>query len=887
MKNKLMDIVLTLFYLIIIGFIIGAVLYFLHKKNEFYLHEENITIPLGSKYSVKPIAKDDVKGKLKYTYKSSNDKVATIDNNGQIIAVGSGSTIITVSTTKDNVNEFTVNVSEDDVYLIDFNPSELVLKEKEKYTLKPTINNEEKYSLDLNWSSSDSGIVSVDSRGNINANKVGIAYVTVSIKDTEFSSKVKITVLSNDKTKVAKDKTKKEVTPKKEETIVEEDSNEEGLNEEVNTHVNVKGVKIISNKKTLKIGEEFNLKYEVLPSNATNRKVTFSSNNKEVISVDSSGKIKALKAGTADISIKTNEGRFTDYVTIIVERDIIHVKSASMNKQNTSIIEGESERLSYTITPSNADNRKVTWKSSNINVATVDGNGLVTAQKEGTASISIVTDDGKITSSCTVFVTKKVIRVNSISLNKNSMNLKAGTTERLTHSLSPSDATNQKVSWSSSDESVASVSEDGIVSAKRGGTAKITVTTNDGNYNASCEVTVTEILVTELSLNKSNFQMEKGSTIQIGCSIQPSDATDKTITWSSSDTKIATVDQSGNVKGISYGMATITAKNKKSNKSKSVKIYVAPTNKLIDIRNSKYNVFQHNIGTLEGNYYKHMQNFAIVNIGKDSQIIYLSTVQTGCYSISSNPSLNADQKKNLGRTIIYRVAKNEISDPNRTNKMYLEGVGHGQALAVEPNSDIIWTNDDYYITESGGYYWGHHKGIMRIKFKKTNKGDSFSPIIRFKVKDSNGNDYNTPDPSKDADKNFMFIKYGSNFLVYDYNQFKSGKFVLIYKSVLSSKVPSKYSDGSSVYQQGLAIKGGFIYQLRGAPGKDAYIEAFNLLGESQFVKKLNTSGMGYSVAKSREPEGLQIYNNKLYVGTTKHRSETDSASLFDIVYYQQ
>lgn len=886
MKNKSMNFVLILFYVIIIGFIIGAVLYFTHENAGFYLHEENITIPLGSRYSIKPIAKNDVKGKLKYTYKSSDERVATIDSNGQILAVGSGSATITVSTTKDNTSEFTVNVSEDDVYLIDFNPSELVLKEKEKWTLKPSINNEENYTLDLDWSSSDSKIVSVDNNGVVNAKKVGIAYVTVGIKDTEFSSRIKITVLSNDKTKVAKDETKKPVSPIKEETINEDDSNEEGLNEEVNTHVSVKGVKIKTIKKSLKIGEELKLKYEILPSNATNQKVSFSSNNKSVVSVDSSGKVKALKDGTADISIKTNEGKFTDYITITVERDVINVKSISMNKYSTSIIEGESEKLSYTIMPSNADNKKVTWKSSNINVATVDDNGLVTAQKEGTALISVVTDDGKITSSCTVSVAKKVVNVSSITLNKNSVDLKAGTTERLTYSLSPSNATNQKVRWTSSDDSIASISEDGVISAKSGGNVRISIITDDGGHIASCDVNVSEILVTELSLNKSNFQMEKNSTVKIGCSVQPSDATDKEITWSSSDTKIATVDQSGNVKGISYGMATITAKNKKSNKSKSVKIYVAPTNKLIDIRNSKYNVFQHNIGTLEGNYYKHMQNFAIVNIGTSNQIIYLSTVQTGCYSISSYPTLNADQKKNLGRTIIYRVAKSEISNPNRTNKMYLEGVGHGQALAVEPNSDIIWTNDDYYITESGGYYWGHHKGIMRIKFKKTNKGSSFSPIIRFKVKDSNGNDYNTPDPSIDADNNFMFIKSGSNFLVYDYNQFKSGKFVLIYKSVLSSKVPSKYSDGSSVYQQGLAIKGGYIYQLRGAPGKDAYIEAFNLLGESQFVKKLNTSGMGYSTAKSREPEGLQIYNNKIYIGTTKHKSETDTASYFDIGYYQ-
>lgn len=122
----------------------------------------------------------------------------------------------------------------------------------------------------------------------------------------------------------------------------------------------------------------------------------------------------------------------------------------------------------------------------------------------------------------------------------------------------PADATNKAVSWSSSNTGVATVDASGVVTAVGGGTGTITVKTADGGYTASCTVTVT-VPVTGVSLDKSALVINKGNTGSLTATITPADATDKAVTWNSSNTSIATVDSFGHVTAVSYGTATISA----------------------------------------------------------------------------------------------------------------------------------------------------------------------------------------------------------------------------------------------------------------------------------------------------------------------------------------
>ena len=145
------------------------------------------------------------------------------------------------------------------------------------------------------------------------------------------------------------------------------------------------------------------------------------------------------------------------------------------------------ETLTATVSPDNATDKTVTWSSSDKSVATVSSSGKVTAVKAGTAKITAKAGDK--TATCTVTVSEKVIAVTSIKLDKSTLSLTEGETAALTATVSPDNATDKTVTWSSSDKSIATVSSSGKVTAVKAGTAKITA--KAGDKTATCLVTVT------------------------------------------------------------------------------------------------------------------------------------------------------------------------------------------------------------------------------------------------------------------------------------------------------------------------------------------------------------------------------------------------------------
>ncbi len=181
------------------------------------------------------------------------------------------------------------------------------------------------------------------------------------------------------------------------------------------------------------------------------------------------------------------------YLQTMIPVETISVTGVTLNKSALSLIEGNSETLTATVTPDNATNKGITWTSSNTNVAIVS-NGKVTAKTVGTTTITVTTVDGGYTASCNVTVTEKApatVAVTGVTLNKSAVSLEKDKTETLTATVTPTNATNTNVTWKSSNTSVATISN-GIVTAKSAGTAVITVTTADGGYAAECTVTVTE-----------------------------------------------------------------------------------------------------------------------------------------------------------------------------------------------------------------------------------------------------------------------------------------------------------------------------------------------------------------------------------------------------------
>lgn len=317
--------------------------------------------------------------------------------------------------------------------------------------------------------------------------------------------------------------------------------------------VEVTGIQLSQNSLSLKIGEKATLTATVSPSNATDKTVLWSSSQTSVATVSNAGQVTAIGNGTTVIT--ATAGNKSAKCTVTVQEGVIAVELVSLSEEELILGEGETATLVVTILPEDATDKAVTWTSSDEAVATVS-NGVVTAVKEGTATIT-ATAGGK-SAQCTVTVKKGVVAVTGITLSQTSLSLEEGKSATLTATVQPSNATDKTVSWSSSNTSIATVSN-GVITAVKEGTA--TITASAGGKTAQCMVIVTKafVAVTGITLSQTSLSLEKGKTITLTATVTPADATDKTVSWSSSDASVATVSSSGVVTAVKAGKATITA----------------------------------------------------------------------------------------------------------------------------------------------------------------------------------------------------------------------------------------------------------------------------------------------------------------------------------------
>ena len=244
----------------------------------------------------------------------------------------------------------------------------------------------------------------------------------------------------------------------------------------------------------------------------------------------------------------------------------VAVTEVRLDKTATTLFEGDTEELMATVMPENATDKGIEWKSDNESVATVSQTGLVTALKDGSATITVKTNDGGFRASCEVTVKKKVIAVTGVKLSAASMTLREGDKGTLTATVEPANATNKNVEWWTSDLDVVSVTStsggsNGYVEARGAGKATVTVKTEDGEFSESCEITVEkkEVPVTGIALEQSSLLLPVGNTYALKAHVQPSNATDQDIKWGSSNGGVATVDQTGKVTAVAAGTVDILA----------------------------------------------------------------------------------------------------------------------------------------------------------------------------------------------------------------------------------------------------------------------------------------------------------------------------------------
>ncbi len=254
------------------------------------------------------------------------------------------------------------------------------------------------------------------------------------------------------------------------------------------------------------------------------------------------------------------------------------ISSLSLSDSSISLDEGASKTLKASYSPSSAA-VALNWSSSDKKVATVDDNGKVTALKAGTTTITAKDQFSGKSASCTVTVKSTNVAVSSVKLNSSSKTLtKAGETYQLKATVSPDNATNKNVTWSSSKESVATVNSSGLVTAKANGSATITAKTKDGGKTATCKITVkidTTVSVTGVTLDKSAASLTVGESVTLKATVSPSNATKKDVSWSSSNSGVATVDSSGKVTAVAPGTAKITVTTNDGSKKATCDITVS------------------------------------------------------------------------------------------------------------------------------------------------------------------------------------------------------------------------------------------------------------------------------------------------------------------------
>ena len=341
----------------------------------------------------------------------------------------------------------------------------------------------------------------------------------------------------------------------------------------------ISSISFSQSKVSVKKGNTLKLVAIIKPSVLSSSKLTWKSSNPAIASVDENGVVKALKEGTVTITVTSANGKVTT-CTVTVTNNNVEVNEVKLNPNKLSLSVGSYEQIKALIYPENATNRNLTWKSSDSSIVTVDSNGVVKALKEGTATITVTSANGK---EVICVVTVKNAEVEKVVLNNTKTNVDVGSSVKLNASVLPENAVDKKIIWTSSDESIAIVDSNGNVTGIKEGTVTITATSTNGKKE-TCVVTVKNVEVKEVIVNPTSASIKLGTTAKLDASVLPENATDKKITWTSSDSSIAAVDNNGNVTGIKEGTVTITATSS-NGKVATVKVTVTvdyiPVEKII------------------------------------------------------------------------------------------------------------------------------------------------------------------------------------------------------------------------------------------------------------------------------------------------------------------
>ena len=487
--------------------------------------------------SVEPDDTDDSKT---LTWSSSSESIATVDQTGKVTGVAAGTVTISAESVNHIVGTYEVSVVVPITrFELDENSNLTMAKgasHEVQYVIEPENPSED---TTITWESSNPEVASV-SNGVVSALAGGTTVITGTLGET-----------LNDFDPIV-----------------------------LNVTVNVPLISVTITEDSVSLFPEQSQTLEATlnPTDATNRTVTWSSSNPDVATVDQTGKVTAVAPGDATITARVEAEDKQDTASVHVKQP---VTGATINKPTVTLTKNGTDKLDVIFTPEGAEeNVTVTWSSADTSKVTVDADGTIHGVAGTTSAVKVT---GKLSKEGLDDVYSMVtvnVPLENISLSETSLTLDKGNNKTLTVSYDPEDTTDPKgVTWTSADDSIATVDSNGKVTAVGKGVTTITATVGtqeSGIHTANCQVTV-NVPVTSVTINSDDFDLPRTETKALSATVAPSDASESTVTWSSDNTSVATVDSNGVVTAVAKGTANITATAGGKSDSVEVTVYVPAT----------------------------------------------------------------------------------------------------------------------------------------------------------------------------------------------------------------------------------------------------------------------------------------------------------------------
>lgn len=480
------------------------------------VNQVTTSLSAGSYQLTYTLLPDDEGVNKDVTWTSSAPDIATVGENGLVTFLKPGKATIIVKTVDTGVDgnlidtcEFYINNPVTDVTL-DY--TSITLKLKEKFRLTAKVMPDDASNKKILWFSSDTNVATVNEDGMVTAVGPGSATILAKSEDSGATSMCNVTVYQP-----------------------------------------VTDVVLSNDEMTVRKGTVFWLNAKALPENAMNKDIAWSTTDEDIATVDENGKVTTHAAGNCVIIATSTDSGIIAKCQLTVTQPITGIY---LNVTEKVILKGKKFIIIPTVTPSDADNKNVIYTSSDPSIATVDNNGVVTGVKGGVAIIVAKTEERGLIASCSVEVQEFV---SSVNIESDDLYMHIGDTKQLQAKVLPESATNNEVTWSTSNSAIVSVNSKGKITANNVGKATVYVYSSDGSglYD-TIEVEVINP-VTSITINPSIASVQQGKSTRVTATVSPSNATYKNVEWSSSDTDIATVDSSGNIIGLNPGSCKIIA----------------------------------------------------------------------------------------------------------------------------------------------------------------------------------------------------------------------------------------------------------------------------------------------------------------------------------------